>query len=290
MLAEQISDPEAFHAEGPVWWPDDGSAHALAIRYVDLLAGRVLTLRDGVVSAIQTPDRVAAFIRPRVGGGAILAGEREIFTSDSADFTDLRPLAQPFTDPAIRFNDGGVDPSGALLAGTMRYDQAKGGAALYRVAVDGEVSTLIGDVTISNGLSFSPDNALCYYNDTPTRTTTVFDWDAETGLTNRRALYTLDDDATGAPDGLCVDQDGNVWTAFYGGSRVECRSPQGKLLEVVEVPVSRPTSCALGGENMDELFITTTRENVPDGEEPAAGSIFVARVGVKGQPIRRFAG
>lgn len=291
MLAEQISDPDAFHAEGPVWWPDDGSSHGAALRYVDLLAGRILTLRDGATTVIQLPDNVAAFFRPRVGGGGVVAGEQQLYLSDSADFTDLRTLAHPVTDPAVRFNDGGADPSGALLAGTMRYDQTKGGAALYRVGADGAVSTIIGDATISNGLSFSPDNTLCYYNDTPTRTTWVFDWDSDTGLSNRRALFTLDEHATGGgPDGLCVDQGGNVWTAIYGGSRVECHAPDGTLVEVVEVPVSRPTSCALGGANMDELFITTTRENVPDGEEPAAGSIFSARVGVQGQPIRQFTG
>lgn len=291
MLAHQICEPQAFHAEGPVWWPDDGSEQALALRYVDLMAGRVLTLRGEVTTAVSLGDPVAAFLRPREGGGALVAGEHHLYLSDHADLTELRVLATPVEDPAVRFNDGGCDPSGGLLAGTMRYDQATGGARLYSVSPGGLVETVLDAVTVSNGLAFSPDGGRCYYNDTPTRSTWVMDWDPVDGLGERRRLYTLADDASGSgPDGLCVDADGNVWTAIYGGGRIECRSATGALLESVQVPVSRPTSCAFGGDGLRTLFITTTRENVPDGEEPAAGAIFAADVGVQGLPVGAFAG
>lgn len=292
MRARQVSPADAFHGEGPVWWPADGSAHAGALRYVDLLAGRVLTLRDGENTGVDLPDRVAAFLRPRRRGGAVVAGEHRILVSDSADLTDLRTLAEPVTSPDVRFNDGGCDPAGALLAGTMRYDQATGGAALVRIGPDGATSTVVSGVTVSNGIAFSPDGTTAYYNDTPTRTTWAFDWDPDHGLTNRRPLFTLDDATTGAgPDGLCVDAAGDVWTAIYGGARVECRAAaDGALLEVVDVPVSNPTSCAFGGDAFDELFVTTTRENVPDGAEPAAGAVFAAEVGVRGAPVLAFDG
>ncbi len=94
----------------------------------------------------------------------------------------------------------------------------------------------------------------------------------------------------GGPDGLTVDADGGVWVALYAGGSVQRYNPDGVLDEVVEVPVSRATACTFGGADLDQLFITTSRENLPPEAEPAAGSLFVATPGVRGRPVREFAG
>lgn len=298
MKAEQFTDPVAFHAEGPVWWPDDGSSVAGTLRYVDLTAGRVLTASaDGAVTAAEVEGPVAAFLRPRRDGGAVVATEHGIAVSQDAALaapSDLRPVALPLHTSAVRFNDGGCAPDGTLYAGSMRYDQATGGGVLLRVTADRgttTVTTARDRVTVSNGIDWSPDGTLAYYNDTPTRTTTVFDWDTRHGLQDPRPLFTLDaDDPAAGPDGLCVDADGNVWTAVYGGSRVECRDPSGRLVEQVELPVTNITACTFGGPDLDRLFITTTREGVAEGSQPTAGSVYVAEPGVTGQPVRAYAG
>lgn len=291
MRAVQHTDPVAFHAEGPVWWPDDGSAVAGTLRWVDMTRGRVLTETvSGIVSA-DVGSPIAAVLRPRVSGGAIVATERGLSTTDDAELNGLTALASVLEGPAARLNEGGCSPSGTLFVGSMRYDQARGGAALFELAADGSVRTVRDDVTVSNGIDWSPDGAHAYYNDTPSRRTTVYSWDPETGLHDPRPLFSLDeDDEAGGPDGLCVDSAGNVWTAIYGGSRVECLDPAGRLLEVVELPVANATACTFGGPRLDRLFITTTRENVPAGEQPEAGAIFVAEPGISGLPVRPFAG
>ncbi len=288
MQAEQRCDPHAFHGEGPVWWPEDGSSAAGRLRYVDLMAGRILTMRDdGDVDVLDVPGPVAAFFRPRRSGGIVVGAEHAILISDDATAPNWRTLATLIDDPAVRLNDGGCDPVGSLYAGSMRYDQATGGARLYEVTATGAVTGVLDDVTISNGIAWSPAGDRAYYNDTPTGTTWVFDWTAEAGLHHRRAAFTVDG---GGPDGLCVDAEGNVWTAVYGGSRVEGHAPDGRLIERIELPVTNITACTFGGADLSTLYITTTRENVPDGEQPEAGAVFSAVPGTKGRPASLFAG
>lgn len=290
-IAEQITAVITGHGEGPVWWPDDGSPVAGRLRCVDLLAGSVVTVDANGATRADVGSPVAAFVRPRAGGGAIVATEHGLSLSDHADLSDLRPWMQLVEDPAVRFNDGGCAPDGALYGGTMRYDEGPGGGALYRVTADARPSTVLDDVTISNGLAWTADGVTAYYNDTPTRTTWTFDWDPARGLHERRPMFRLDDDATGVgPDGLCVDSRGTVWTAIFGGSRVEARDPGGRLVEVVELPVSQVTACTFGGPQLRTLFITTSSEGLAEDQEPEAGAVFAIDVGVAGQPVAPFGG
>lgn len=291
MKAAQHSDPVAFHAEGPLWWPDDGSEVAGMLRWVDLINGQVLTDAPAGIIRADVGSSIAAFLRPRRGGGAVVATEHGLSIADDARLDDLKPFAELIDDPAVRLNEGGCAPDGALLVGAMRYDAAPGGGRLIEILPDGTASTVREDVTVSNGIAWSPDGSLAYYNDTPSRQTAVYSWDPERRLHDPRRFFALGDgdDAVG-PDGLCVDVDGNVWTAIYGGSRVECHDPSGRLVEVVELPVTNVTACAFGGEGFDRLFITTSRENLADDEQPEAGAVFVAEPGVRGLPVHQFGG
>ncbi len=276
---EQVTDAICYHGEGPVWSPSWGG-----LRWVDMLAGDVLTLRpDASVERLHVGD-VAAFLRPRTRGGWVVATERGLALADEPDGIP-QPWFDLWDDPSVRMNEGGVDSEGRLWAGTMGYDRVRGSATLYRVAADGSVRVVIPDATISNGIDLSPDATLAYYDDTPTGRTDVFDVvDGE--LLNRRPFVTH---ATGHPDGLTVDSAGNVWVALNGAGRVRCFSPAGELLAEVELPVRLTTACTLGGDDLRDLYVTTSRENLDD-PEPQAGALFKVRVSVPGQPVRAFAG
>jgi sugar lactone lactonase YvrE len=279
--AEQVTDRVTFHGEGPVWSDRWGG-----LRWVDMLAGDVLSLEpDGTVRRTHV-GRVAAALRPRRDGGAIIAVERG-FTLEDADGT-LTPLAPVWSDPGVRMNEGGCDPDGRFWCGSMAYDQAPGAAALYRLDPDGAVHTEIEGVTISNGLEWSPDGALAYYDDTATHRIDVFDYERGTGLTGRRPFVRLPDE--GNPDGLTVDAEGGVWVALFGSGAVHRYTPAGVLDVVVEVPTPQVTACTLGGPRRDQLLITTSREGMGPDEDPLAGSLFRADVGVTGLPAREFAG
>jgi len=143
-------------------------------------------------------------------------------------------------------------------------------------------------LTISNGLDWSPDGTLAYYNDTATGRVDVFDWTAQDGLVNRRPFVALPD--AGRPDGLTVDAQGGVWVAVVNRGRVEHYASDGTLADVVEVPATRVTACTFGGPDLADLFITTSRENLAEGQDPQAGSLFRATPGVRGKLPHAFAG
>lgn len=286
--AEQRTDAVAHHGEGPVWWEPWGG-----LRFVDMLAGDVLHLGDDGGVTRTHVGKVAAALRPRTRGGAVVATERAFALAETDDLSDLRLLPDVWDDPGIRFNDGGCDPDGRFWCGTMAYDETPGAGTMYRLdsADPYAVQRVWGDVTISNGLGFSPDGRLAYYNDTPTQTVSVLDYE-EGELRHRRAFVSLRDepDSAGHPDGLCVDAAGGVWVALFGGSAVRHYTADGRLAEVVELPVSQVTACTFGGEGLRELFITTSAEGIDHADEPLAGALFSFTPGVAGLPTVPFAG
>lgn len=284
MRAEPVTDPIAYHGEGPVW-----AARWGGLRWVDMLAGDVLSSSgDGGPVSRRNVGTIAAAVRPRRDGGAVIGVERG-FVLESTDGS-LTQLEDVWTSPTVRMNDGGCDPDGRFYCGSMAYDATPAGGTLYRLDPDRSVHLVLANVTISNGIEWSPDGSLVYYVDTATNRVDVFDYDAQSGLTGRRPFVEVPADL-GAPDGLTVDAEGGVWVALYGGGSVRrYAAPAGTLDEIVDVPARQVTACTFGGPQLDQLFITTSRENLDPGEDPLAGSLFRAAAGVTGRPVRDFAG
>jgi sugar lactone lactonase YvrE len=282
MRAEQVTGPVAFHGEGPVWWPRWGG-----LRWVDMLAGDVLQLyADGTVGRRHV-GTVAAALRPRRRGGAVIGVERG-FAVEEPDGT-LMTLAELWADTGIRMNEGGCDPDGRFYCGTMAYDKTPGAGALYRLDPDGSTRVVLEHVTISNGLEWSPDGTRAYYNDTETSQVAVFDYDADAGLVNRRVFVPVAP-GEGRPDGLTVDAEGGVWVALNHSGTVRRYTTDGAQDAVVEMPTRGVTACTFGGDRLDGLYVTTSRENLSQGHDVLAGSLFRAEVGVRGLPVREFAG
>ncbi len=277
-FAEQVTASVAYHAEGPVW--------AGGLQWVDMLAGDVLSLApDGSVTRRHVASVVAA-LRPRAGAGFVYAVERG-FALDDGPGTPVRALPELWTTDAVRMNEGGCDPDGRFYCGSMAYALTPGAASLYRLDTDGHASKVFGDVTISNGLEWSPDGALAYYVDSAVGRIDVLDYDPDLGLTGRRPFATVE---AGTPDGLTVDAEGGIWVAVWGAAAVHRYDPDGTLSEVVRVPASQVTACTFGGADLTDLYITTSREGLDDAAEPAAGAMFVWHPGVRGLPVRPYGG
>jgi sugar lactone lactonase YvrE len=275
--AERFTAALTYHGEGAGW---DVSASRL--RVVDMLAGDVVTIGDdGAVQERRHVGTVAAAWRRRSGGGLVVGTEHG-FTLVNGDSVSI----EAFEDTSIRMNEGACDPQGRFYCGSMAYDQRPGVAALWRLDPDRTVTRVADGLTVSNGLVWSLDGSLAYHVDTPTGRIDAWDFDPASGtLHDRRPVAEV---GGGNPDGLTIDAEGGLWVALYGGSAVHRYTPEGALSEVVEVGATNVTSCAFGGPGLDRLFITTSRENAED--DPLAGSVFVAGVGVRGVPLLTFAG
>jgi sugar lactone lactonase YvrE len=249
-----------------------------------MLAGDILSLAsDGSVGRNHAGG-IAAAVRPRVGGGAVIGIERG-FALEEPDGT-IRALPPLWNGESVRMNEGACDPDGRFYCGSMAYDQRPGGAALYCLDPDGDVRTVLDAVTVSNGLDWSPDGTLAYYNDTATRQVSVFGYDAQRGLGERRVFAEVD----GRPDGLTVDAEAGVWIAISDRGQVWRLTAGGAVDAVIDIPAGKVTACTFGGAGLRKLFVTTSREGLTAGEDPQAGSLFCVEPGVAGKPVLEFAG
>jgi sugar lactone lactonase YvrE len=284
MKVDQITRAIAEHGEGPLWHPRDG------LCIVDMLAGDVLRLDTSSESgpSRRELDRwhvgdVAAVVRAGEDGSYVIA-TRNAFVWAERFGGPVSPIAAAFDDPAVRFNDGGCDPSGNFLAGTMAYDEEAERGFLCQLDPDGRVDRLFGKVTISNGLCWTRDGTRAFYTDSATQRVDVFDWDADHGLRNRRPFARIAADL-GAPDGLTVDSADGVWVALWGGGRIHHYTADGELDAVVRLPVPKVTACTFGGADLNELYITTSRYGESTSADyPSAGAVFRTTPAIGGFP------
>jgi len=165
---------------------------------------------------------------------------------------------------------------------------------LFRVEADGAWEKMDTGFTVPNGLGWSPDNTRMYFTDTFRRTIYVYDFDLLAGsISNRRALITFSE-ADGKPDGLTVDAEGCLWVAAWDAWHVARFSPDGRAMQRIALPVSRPTSCCFGGTSLETLYVTSASVRLGAqalAAAPLSGALFALEVpGVRGLPEATFAG
>jgi sugar lactone lactonase YvrE len=157
------------------------------------------------------------------------------------------------------------------------------------------VRKLLDNLSISNGMGWSPDYSTMYLIDSPTKKVFAFDYDLTTGnISNRRVVVTIPDELRGYPDGMATDQEGMIWVALWAGFKITRWNPQtGELLQSISIPAPNVTSCTFGGLNMNELYITTARKDMDEAalaQYPQAGSVFRLKTDVRGLKNFEFIG
>lgn len=281
---ELLHDIKAVLGEGPVW-----DARTETLYWIDILDKRIYANGEILIEL----DEPIGCLALRRSGGLILTKRFSFWTfePDSAKLTFLSTLTDE--PPNNRFNDGKCDPRGRFLAGTMDMGEKDPHGSLY--SFDGNsVVKLLDGVTISNGLTWSPDYKTFYYIDTPTRTVRAFDYDLETGAVSSPREAVRVPESLGWPDGMTSDLQGNLWIAMWGGAQITKWDPSsGQLLERIPVPARNVSSCVFGGRNMNELYITSAHKGLDEAaleEYPLTGGVFRLETKVEGMPAFEFAG
>jgi sugar lactone lactonase YvrE len=162
--------------------------------------------------------------------------------------------------------------------------------ALYRLDPDGTVTAVLREVTVSNGIAWDAAGEQMFYIDSATQRVDVFDYDTAAGRPLERRPLAEISPADGMPDGLALDAESGIWVALWKGSAVRRYGAGGRLDAVIELPADLVTACAFGGDDLSDLFITTSRMDLEPGEQPAAGAVFIVRPGVRGLATGTFAG
>ncbi|MDG6899416.1 MAG: SMP-30/gluconolactonase/LRE family protein [Nitrososphaerota archaeon] len=285
---ELAYDSKAQVGEGPSWDERRGVLH-----WVDIISGLVNTYHPS--TSENKSRRVGRFVSsvvPSKSGRVVMTLQHEVCALD-LESGKVKVLAVAEAgEEENRFNDGKCDPAGRLWAGTMSLKGKKGNGALYVLERGRKIRKVLGGVSTSNGLGWSPDGGTMYYIDTPTRKVSAFDCEINTWeIKNRRTVVDFGGQP-GNPDGMAVDEEGKLWVAHWGGWRVTRWNPEtGENLSQVDLPVPLVSSCCFGGEKLDRLYITTARTGL-DAEQlsevPNSGGLFVAQVGARGLPTYAF--
>lgn len=259
--------------EGPVW---DSNRHAVLCVSIEQACIYLIDVETGKVRTFQTNGQVgcAMFKNESCIIAATYNGlyEIDINTGNSSFLTQL------IEDKQLRYNDGILDSKGRILVGTTGYQcLAQNRNCLY--SWDGKQSKkLVTDTTISNGIDFSKDNKWMYFVDTPTRKVGRYFYDIETGEAEFDK-YVIEIEDAGVPDGICMDDDGMLWVAQWGGSKVSKWNPDtGKKVDEVIIPCLNVSSCCIGGENRDTLYVTTAQHDDGSESEIMAGGLFAVKL------------
>jgi sugar lactone lactonase YvrE len=278
--------------ESPFWHPDEA-----ALFWCDIPGRTLNRYRPASQEHAQWSfDSEPASAAPMPGGRLLLAMRDGLWRFDPATGGRERLAAPPYDPAQERFNDGKADPQGRFWASTLYEPRNPAKAALYRWA-DGELTPMVGGLTVGNGLAFSPDGATLYCSDTTSHRIFGFDFDAAVGSVSRqRVLIEFErrgagqplDSYGGRPDGAAVDAEGAYWVAMFEGQRLLRIAPDGRVLQELPLPVRCPTMPCFGGPDLRTLYVTTSREKRPAEElaqQPLAGCVLTTRVDVPGLPV-----
>ena len=256
-------------AENPLWHPEQRCLY-----WTDIPAGKIHTFEPA------TGRHMVVYEGQPVGGFTFQEnGDLLLFRVD--DIARLHPdgavsVAREFSDHGMeRFNDVLADPEGRVFAGTFGEHPKCG---LYRVDLDGTITRLFSGTGCSNGMGFSPDLKRFYWTCSTTREIFQFDYD-KGEISNRKTFFTVPE-SEGIPDGLAVDGSGSIWSARWAGASVVRHASDGLELMRIRFPVTNITSICFGGENLDQLFVTSAQEPGFAGE--SAGSLFQVNLQIRG--------
>lgn len=276
--------------EGPFWDPARSR-----LLWVDILGGRAFegSLAHGRIdeTAWQQFAGTCGAVAPTEDGG-LLAAAHDRLVRIGADGEAAGHLVLVEDPASRRFNDGTTDPRGRYVVGTAPLGERTDDERLWVVDVDGSVHVLDDDLSLSNGLAFSPDGSTLYSVDTFRHTVRSRPYDVGSGTAGAWSEHLVIDD--GYPDGLAVDAEGFLWVAVYGTGEVRRFAPDGALVDVVRTPhAPQATSVAFAGSDLRTLVITTAQEHMTDAdiaEHPASGRLFATRVGTPGLPLAPWRG
>jgi sugar lactone lactonase YvrE len=286
--AELVIKLENELGEGPVWHPYDNLLYWVDIKegiiyYYDPLKkdyGWLITEKGVSAVAPSGPKKIIVALPDEIA-------EVDFTTGEKIMITEIEPHLED-----SRCNDGKCDAGGRFWIGKMHQKAAPNCGSLYRVENNCSLTKVLSNLTISNGLDWSSDNKKMYFIDSFDRCVKCFDFEIHSGKISNEKIIIVTDNIKEMPDGMCVDDDGMLWAAFWGGGRIGRYDPEtGEHLADIEVPALNVTSCTFGGKDYQTMFITSAREGLTLSEieqYPLSGSLFSCKLPVRGLKANCF--
>jgi sugar lactone lactonase YvrE len=269
MNIRTISEAVSDLAEGPIWNPVTNK-----ITWVDIGRQRVhkSDFDTGQTDTFSFTTPICAIAERSDDGYIAATGDGFAKISANGEFSPLHT----FLDETMRFNDGKVDAAGRFWAGSMALDLTPNSGSLFVLDIDGSYRKALGNLTLSNGLAWSPDNQFFYHIDSIPGVMKRFNFNLETGALSNESTFLTFEPSQGTPDGMSITRDGYLVVALWDGSRLEVFSPEGRKIEEIQLPVKRPTSCTFAGADGTTLVVTSAAQDIDDPNDSHLDGMVLA--------------
>jgi sugar lactone lactonase YvrE len=287
---KQISTQRHQLAEGPFW-----SQAEQALYWVDIPACQVWCWHQASNETQHwtLPKKVSAVFTTQ-SDRLLVALSDEIAYLDKVT-GELEHLCELDTDiVGNRSNDAKCDPNGVLWVGTMDDAEKVASGRLWKITPEGKKTLMLEGIGIANTLAWDESRGRFYFGDSMTRKVHAFPYPEFYDVRKQKPYFEVEE-GIGA-DGSCLDSDDCLWNANWDGARVVRYSPDGEVLQTIELPFSKPTCCVFGGENGMTLFITSASVATSDetlANQPLAGhvvAIDLTKMNIAGAPSQPFSG
>lgn len=275
--------------ESPMWHPVERRLY-----WVDTRRPALQRLeRDGSVRTWAMPTNIGSYVFRQ--GGGLVAGLKRGFCSIDLDTGAVTDIVDPEPDlPENRLNDGRCDRRGRYWCGSRDPGDSNPGGSLYRLDPDFRYQRMDTGFIVSNGMAFSPDDKTLIFGDSRGDTMWRYDLDLDAGTIHNKRVYLSTRGLPWRIDGATFDAEGYYWCALLGDGAVGRFDPLGRLDRMVRLPVTHPTMCNFGGDDLDVLYVTSGTvflDAAQRAQQPLAGSLFAIRgLGVRGVAEPLFGG
>ncbi len=274
-----VVDLPSQTGEGPLW-----NQHERKVYWVDIPPGRLYRYDPDAgenVIVYQHSAAIGGYTFQADGSILLFCAKGQVLRWHEEEVTTI--VDEIPEESGGRFNDVIAGPDGHVFCGTM--PTGNGRARLYRLELDGSLTTLFDDIGLSNGFGFSPDNRTMYHTDTTGGVIYRLDYEPGTGEVSNRQVLVRVPAGEGMPDGMAVDAEGAIWSARWDGHALYKYRDTGELLGMVPFPVRKVSSLTFGGDDLGTAYVTTAGgSDRGDVEGSLAGSLFRTDLGVKGRP------
>lgn len=281
MKAELFYSSSCQLGESPIWDEDWGSCF-----WIDILGKSIYEYKwDSKTISHYQINHLISLVVPGRKGELITAfqggvGRFNLANQSMSVITDMN-LDWKY----LRCNDGVADNDGQLWVGTMYLQHLKNAGSVYRINAKNQLKVKIKNVTISNGMCWSLDNKRLYYTDSVTREIRSYFFDKESDDLHFEKVVVRIPQDKGLPDGMAMDEEGNIWVALWGGFGVgRFDIVSGRMISFIEIPVPYVTFCSFVGTHLDTLIITTAKDGMNKQDlinYPLSGHTFVSKPGIK---------
>lgn len=258
------------------------------LSFVDIKSKKFFIYKNKKLKAHNLPFNISCLIPTKKSGQWIAATQNQIikifFFNKKIKIINLKHFEEPKNN---RFNDGKCDHLGRLWISSMDKNEKLKTGKLWCFKNSKNFSKIEKGFSIGNGIDWSPDKKKMYFVASDKRAVYSYKFNKKTGKISNKNVLIRVPRKRGFPDGICTDEDGYIWVAYWGGGCIARHTPKGKVEKIIKIPKKNVTSLCFGEKKLDTIFVTTAEDNL-NSKLKKSGKIYRIKTNICGKKINYF--